>query len=102
MVFNRQCIDQTKQAVPVLGDVSYEETVNMKDVTRLLEVNFDDTKDMSVSQLQKLSPIKAKSVNFLDTFANPIYIGADSGWEVRDCLPETGYLRGTRNRNCVN
>jgi len=75
----------------------------MQDATQLFHVNFGDTKDIPVSKLPKLKPTKAKYVNFLDKFADPPSMDADSGWEVKSYFEknETGYLRGTRNRNCA-
>ena len=84
----------------VLSDLSYEETVNMKDITGLNRVEFSDKFDLGQTQPSMCKPRQGKEVHFLDKFGDSGPIAESEKWETCENqfrVSEKKYLR-TRNK----
>ena len=85
----------------ILSDLTYEDIVNMQDVTGLDRVQFTDRFDLGkTKKYNTYSTQKAKQVGFLDKFSDPKVIAENEKWETLEneiIPPEKKYLR-TRNK----
>jgi len=85
----------------VLPDLRYEDTVNMKDVTRLSREEFSDRLDLGQTEPGTCKPRQGKEVNLLNKFENSGQISESEKWDTCDnefVVPEKRNLRRTRNK----
>lgn len=84
---------------PVLSDLKYEDTVNMRDVTGLNQQTFTDIFDLKQTEPSICKPRQGKEVNFLEKFGGSGQISESETWDIDDnefMVPEQRDIR-TRN-----
>ena len=98
-VLNKKCNEVTDISDSVLPNVSYQETVNMKDVTGLSRQDFTDVCDVGPTDVGDVGPTKAKQVNFLDFLEKCSGSGEGEGWDTCENEFTVPNKRNLRTRN---
>lgn len=97
-LFNPDCevkLTEIPKAIDFVGDLEYDDVVNMQDVTGLDQNQFTDIADLGKNKPRIPKPQKGKMVNFLDKFRDSKEVIENSEtWETSESIvPERRYLR---------